>query len=300
MKKNSCRLLGLSMIASIGAVSATPMSRAEAQTYSREQFERWQTELSNWGRWGKDDQIGVLNLITPEKRVQAMALAKKGVVVSMQRKSTLMKAPPVQAGTDEPQGVMFYEVRFRAIPPGDPEHNDGFSGEVQRLNPHGGYTHVDAICHDSDGKGHLYNGADLASSVSERGGCLKSGLDAWPNGAIVTRGILVDMTRLKAAHTPGRGCHGGGPGGVGEADRPSCFPGRRPVRPQSRSRPRGPSDSWRLRSLRPAVDEGQGRGADERLPFRGGGQLRRPGRWPPFGRPPVGAGVDGPATAGLA
>jgi hypothetical protein len=67
------------------------MSRAEAQTYSREQFERWQTELSNWGRWGKDDQIGVLNLITPEKRVQAMALAKKGVVVSMQRKSTLIR-----------------------------------------------------------------------------------------------------------------------------------------------------------------------------------------------------------------
>ena len=32
MKKNSCRLLGLSMIASIGAVSAMPMSRAEAQT----------------------------------------------------------------------------------------------------------------------------------------------------------------------------------------------------------------------------------------------------------------------------
>ena len=100
MNKNRCRLLGLSMIASIGAVSVTPMSRAEAQTYSREQFERWQTELSNWGRWGKDDQIGVLNLITPEKRVQAMALAKRGVVVSMQRKSTLMKAPPVQAGTD--------------------------------------------------------------------------------------------------------------------------------------------------------------------------------------------------------
>ena len=87
------------------------------------------SKLSNWGRWGKDDQIGVLNLITPEKRAQAMALAKKGVVVSMQRKSTLMKAPPVQAGTDEPQGVMFYEVRFRAIPPGDLEHNDGFSGE---------------------------------------------------------------------------------------------------------------------------------------------------------------------------
>ena len=27
---------------------------------------------SNWGRWGKDDQLGALNLITPEKRKQAI------------------------------------------------------------------------------------------------------------------------------------------------------------------------------------------------------------------------------------
>lgn len=190
-----------------GAVSLLALSAlagaAEAQVYSHEQFEKWQTELSNWGRWGKDDQIGVLNLITPAKRVQAMGLAKKGVVVSMQRKSVLIKAPAVQANTDEPKGVMFYEVRFKTITPPDPEHNEGFSGEIQRYNPHGGYTHVDAICHNSDGKGHLYNGADLATSVSETQGCLKSGLDSWPNGSIVTRGILVDMTRLKASHTPG-------------------------------------------------------------------------------------------------
>ena len=28
-------------------------------------------ELSNWGRWGKNDQLGALNLITPEKRKAA-------------------------------------------------------------------------------------------------------------------------------------------------------------------------------------------------------------------------------------
>ena len=26
---------------------------------------------SNWGRWGRDDQVGALNLITPAKRVEA-------------------------------------------------------------------------------------------------------------------------------------------------------------------------------------------------------------------------------------
>ena len=41
---------------------------------TKEQFERWMTELSNWGRWGKDDERGALNLITPAKRQQAAAL----------------------------------------------------------------------------------------------------------------------------------------------------------------------------------------------------------------------------------
>jgi hypothetical protein len=41
------------------------------------QVQRWMTELSNWGRWGKDDQLGTLNLITPQKRQQAMALARR-------------------------------------------------------------------------------------------------------------------------------------------------------------------------------------------------------------------------------
>ncbi len=36
---------------------------------SSETFEEWMSELSNWGRWGDDDQLGTLNLITPEKRV---------------------------------------------------------------------------------------------------------------------------------------------------------------------------------------------------------------------------------------
>ena len=34
---------------------------------SAEMVESWMTELSNWGRWGDDDQFGALNLITPEK-----------------------------------------------------------------------------------------------------------------------------------------------------------------------------------------------------------------------------------------
>jgi hypothetical protein len=38
-----------------------------------EDYERWKKGAVEWGRWGKDDQIGALNLITPAKRKQLLA-----------------------------------------------------------------------------------------------------------------------------------------------------------------------------------------------------------------------------------
>src|SRR3974377_1042634 len=35
-------------------------------------------KLSNWGRWGKDDQIGTLNHVTPADIVAAAKLVKRG------------------------------------------------------------------------------------------------------------------------------------------------------------------------------------------------------------------------------
>ena len=45
----------------------------------------WIRQRNNWGRWGKDDQLGALNFITPAKRREAMALAKDGIVVSLEQ-----------------------------------------------------------------------------------------------------------------------------------------------------------------------------------------------------------------------
>ena len=41
--------------------------------------------LSNWGRWGDDDMLGTLNLITPEKRVAATNLVQEGLAVTCAR-----------------------------------------------------------------------------------------------------------------------------------------------------------------------------------------------------------------------
>jgi hypothetical protein len=45
----------------------------------------WMTTLSNWGRWGPEDELGTLNLITPEKRVQAGRLVREGISVTCSR-----------------------------------------------------------------------------------------------------------------------------------------------------------------------------------------------------------------------
>ena len=61
-------------------------------------------------------------------------------------------------------------------------------------------THLDALCHASY-KGKWYNGFVLADGYSDQAGCSKLGTEVVKQG-IVTRGILVDMTRLKNPSRP--------------------------------------------------------------------------------------------------
>jgi hypothetical protein len=72
-------LLMLTMTAS--KLSLQAQAPAPSHAVTEAQYERWKKELSNWGRWGKDDEIGTLNLITPAKRKQAAALVKEGFSV---------------------------------------------------------------------------------------------------------------------------------------------------------------------------------------------------------------------------
>src|SRR5688500_15568546 len=49
-------------------------------------------ELSNWGRWGENDQRGTLNLVTPAKRRQAAALVREGISVSLSQNLSTVQA----------------------------------------------------------------------------------------------------------------------------------------------------------------------------------------------------------------
>jgi hypothetical protein len=63
----------------------------------------WYRSLSNWGRWGPADELGTLNLITPEKRLQAAALVREGLAISCAR--TIGYQPGLD-GASPPQHFM--------------------------------------------------------------------------------------------------------------------------------------------------------------------------------------------------
>ena len=50
-------------------------------------------EDRNWGRWGNDDQMGAINMITPEKRLAATATVKSRRAVSLSREYPKVPAP---------------------------------------------------------------------------------------------------------------------------------------------------------------------------------------------------------------
>ena len=52
------------------------------------QVKEYRRSLSTWGRWGADDELGTINLITPAKRVAAAGLVREGVSVSCARPIT--------------------------------------------------------------------------------------------------------------------------------------------------------------------------------------------------------------------
>src|SRR2546428_9352406 len=76
-------MLAIAVFASSGTrPQEAPARKSGDNRVTEAQLDKWMQELSNWGRWGKDDLLGAANTITPEKRRQAAALVRTGETVS--------------------------------------------------------------------------------------------------------------------------------------------------------------------------------------------------------------------------
>ena len=151
------------------------------ETVSADVLRAWMAEVSNHGRWGADDQLGTLNLITPAHRLAAVDLVVDGVTVSL--------AHDLIAGPDE-----------NAIRPLEVEHipfrGDPTSGALDRVDIlyHGyAYSHLDALSHFAF-DGSFYNGFGLETVSTE--GASSLGVENIGDG-IVTRAVLIDIPRLR-------------------------------------------------------------------------------------------------------
>jgi kynurenine formamidase len=164
------------MIAVLAAVSFGGMADESRPPRNAAEFDELFKRVSNWGRWGKDDQLGSANLVTAPKRRQALALVRNATTVSLAHNPLTERAEDVTSP--------FEHTMLR-----------GFSMDRYSVAYHGyAHSHIDALCHILY-KDQTYNGYARADVNTEKG-CTKLGIENLKNG-IVTRGVLFDMARLK-------------------------------------------------------------------------------------------------------
>lgn len=151
------------------------------RSFDRQDTLRLLKERRNWNRWGSDDELGALNLITPEKRLQAAGLVRSGDVVPLGR--------PLMKDTNLPNSRPALHF-MDAEPQGG---GGGWSNDFVALPIHGiSFTHLDALCHNWDDDG-MFNGRSPEDVLAFKGASYGS-IDKWAQG-IVTRGVLIDVPR---------------------------------------------------------------------------------------------------------
>ena len=118
-----------------GPIAVTALAQARPAV-TKDTVDQWMTELSNWGRWGQDDQRGTLNLITPEKRKRAAALVQAGVSVSLSHTY-------LEERSEDATSPFGHEMLRLGVP-------GSFVNGRFTIAYHGyAHSHMDSLCHMS-------------------------------------------------------------------------------------------------------------------------------------------------------
>ena len=156
-----------------------------------QEFLGFAEKYKNWGRWGKDDEIGTLNFVSPQAIVDACHLVRKGAVFSLaipfdsngpQRPGIGRRFNPIHSmlrtGMDHP-GMLS----------GDPPIV--FFADDMVTMPLQSATQWDSLAH-AFFKGKMYN--DRPASLVDGQGARKNSIDKVKK-RMVGRGVLVDIPR---------------------------------------------------------------------------------------------------------
>ncbi len=179
-------IMGVSVLA-VGQGSAQIGGQAQNKSVSPDtitpaEFLSWEEEFKNWGRWGPDDQMGMSNLITPEKIKSATELVQDGTVIS------LAHPVPKVVAADVRENGLFNRSTNRIGPTGT---SDTYSVSYHGLT----VAHMDTWCHRFF-DGEMYNGIPVEGNLSEEEGCAEGSVMNWKDG-VTTRAVLYDIPALK-------------------------------------------------------------------------------------------------------
>jgi kynurenine formamidase len=187
---------------------------------------RWKQRPSGstWGDWGDEDEIGRLNLLTPDKVLQGVREVKAGISFCLSlpldypggTAQNQRRHPPVLAPTEDMKGnqSVFYNVRMSQMEDwGDPKYVDVWADDVVTLSLQYS-TQWDSLAHvgaefDADGDGVaeavFYNGyrsgIDIVGPQPDAAGdggdhrCFAHHLsmDRFAATGAQGRGVLIDL-----------------------------------------------------------------------------------------------------------
>src|SRR5215471_4554773 len=144
--------------------------------------------VSNWGRWGADDERGTVNFITPDVVRRAAGCVRRGTVFSLALPLSADGPQFGQGGRVNPVHLMTSLHNPLSADPEGPRYADDVV-----VMPLQGATQWDSLAHVHYG-GQLYNGH--AVSTLTPAGAARNGIDKVTTG-IVSRGVLLDVARAQ-------------------------------------------------------------------------------------------------------
>jgi kynurenine formamidase len=135
-----------------------------------------------WHIFGEDDQLGLINLLTPERRQHAASLVSRGVTFPLDTPLGFFNPPlnparglPRHHVLDQPGGI-------------------GLDDVWDNVFPQAG-SQWDSLAHIGYGRDVYYNGA-TAEDIRNRG---RNTVEHWARAGIVGRAVLLDIPRAFAA-----------------------------------------------------------------------------------------------------
>jgi len=146
-------------------------------------------KVRNWGRWGDDDEIGTLNLITDDvvKAAAKEITTGKRIALGLPLDENGPQSGAIP-GRDNPVREM---IMVDMALTGDPS-NFTTSDDKVAMGIQAG-THWDALAHVSY-EGNLYNGVKSSEAITAAGAA-RMGIDKIKT--IVGRGVLLDVAKAK-------------------------------------------------------------------------------------------------------